>query len=106
MPKHVQSPSQAPSDVEASSYKDRVSWLAIWNRDISLEKQAKPKADVAEDVETSPSEEADDDDEEEKEDSQGVLCSCVNTQTPLDKHALARKIGLAQGLLDFTRCGD
>ena len=106
MPKHVPSPSLAPTDVETAPHKDRVSWLAVWNRDISLEKQAKSKADTAEDVDKSASEKADEDDEEEDEDSQGVLCSCVNTQTPLDKHALARKIGLAQGLLDFTRCGD
>lgn len=77
-----------------------LSWLAVWNR--SLTAEAAAKRDDNDDYGEGSS-------ADRERDESGVLCAlsfaAVRTETAQEQDILARRVGLAQGLVDFARCG-
>ena len=69
----------------------RVAWLAIWNRELAASTQDGDSEDAQ-------GSEAD-------SDQAGILYTSVPSGTDSNSESIAaRRIGLAQGLVDFTRC--
>lgn len=91
-----------------------VAWLAVWNRNIDTAGSSNKKAERG----TADDNEEEDDDTEQERDRSGVLYSRIYNAGPTadmptatadsiddrtQRDLLSRRIGLAQGLIDFTR---
>lgn len=80
----------------------RVAWMAIWNREIAKPRGRKQPESRGIDE---PAHKHDDDDDDD--DAAGVLYAwmpdATEPATAIRDPVMARRIGLAQGLLDFAR---
>lgn len=92
-----------------------VAWLAVWNRNITIDrKQENGKEQHGDDDEDR--DDKDDDNDDSDRNRSGVLYGRIyrsdgGAAAPGDteddraqRDLLTRRIGLAQGLIDFTRC--
>lgn len=90
--------------LESQLEETRVAWLAIWNRSLALRK--KQQSDKSEQAGAEDNDHDHDDDDDD--DAAGVLYAW-SRELPEDTQAMqdpviSRRIGLAQGLLDFAQC--
>jgi hypothetical protein len=76
----------------------RVSWLAVWNRDLPGKPDSKQKDEP---------EDQDNDGKEHDDDAAGVLYAWStdlrDAAQAIADPVMSRRIGLAQGLVDFSR---
>jgi hypothetical protein len=98
-------PSSSLEMREAAPLKPPIAWLAIWNRQLRQDRRQQQREDNDDDND-------DDHDDNDFEERAGVLYSRVygkeqqlsSTDFKHEQDLSARRIGLAQGLIDFTRC--
>lgn len=83
-----------------------LSWLGIWNRALSGGSKGKGRQGEQDDaLDDAAGAASDVQEEEDEQDESGLLYACTGPGVPsMDKATLGRRIGLAQGLMDFSRC--
>lgn len=80
-----------------------VAWLAIWNRDLARTKRQRQHDSDEENDDGDNNNNIDDD----ADDAAGVLFAWsrdIDPSKAIDDPVMSRRIGLAQGLLDFSGC--
>lgn len=92
---------------DAAGLAPPLAWLAVWNRHIQSDINEKRET-AGEEDDAAVEHDGDDDNEQEPErDRSGVLYGRIYSpvEEGQERDLLARRVGLAQGLIDFTRSG-
>ena len=83
-----------------------LSWVATWNRTLQAgERTARRRTLEPVNPDNEDNGKSNSEKEEDDDDISGILCACAGQASDflIDKDILARNVGLAQGLVDFSQ---